>query len=98
MKGKLGEFNVQIEICFKLLDTPGDEITPGSDKVGKYFENQSIRHKNLLCESTAERRQPAAAKTRCAVAICGQPQAIVDSRVDVQSKSKPFPALEIFSI
>jgi hypothetical protein len=47
MQGKLRKFDFEIVIRFELLDTPGDEITPGSDEIRKYFEHQSIRHGNL---------------------------------------------------
>jgi len=39
MKRKLRELDRQIVIRFEFLDTPGDEIAPGSDKVGENFEN-----------------------------------------------------------
>jgi hypothetical protein len=39
MKRKLSELDLQPILVFKFLDTPGDEIAPGSDEVGKNFEN-----------------------------------------------------------
>ena len=39
MKRKLSELDLQPILIFKFLDTPGDEIAPGSDKVGENFEN-----------------------------------------------------------
>jgi hypothetical protein len=39
MKRKLSELDVQSILIFEFLDTPGDEIAPGSDKVGENFEN-----------------------------------------------------------
>jgi hypothetical protein len=39
MKRKLSKFYFQPVLVFKFLDTPGDEIAPGSDKVGENFEN-----------------------------------------------------------
>jgi hypothetical protein len=33
MKWELGEFESQIVIRFEFLDTPGDEVAPGSDKI-----------------------------------------------------------------
>ena len=29
---------------FEFLDTPGDEVAPGSDEVGKHFENERLGH------------------------------------------------------
>ena len=45
MKRKLSELDLQPILIFEFLDTPGDEIAPGSDKVGKDFENQRLGHK-----------------------------------------------------
>ena len=39
MKRKLSKLDFQAILVFKFLDTPGDEIAPGSDKVGENFEN-----------------------------------------------------------
>jgi hypothetical protein len=33
MKRELRELDSQIVIRFEFLDTPGDEVTPGSDKI-----------------------------------------------------------------
>ncbi len=44
MQRKLRELDRQIVIRFEFLDTPGDEIAPGSDKVGKHFENEWLGH------------------------------------------------------
>jgi len=33
MKGKLGEFYGQIKFGFEFLDTPGDEVAPGSNEI-----------------------------------------------------------------
>jgi hypothetical protein len=44
MKRELRELDRQIVIRFEFLDTPGDEIAPGSDKVGKHFENERLGH------------------------------------------------------
>ena len=44
MKRKLRELDRQIVIRFEFLDTPGDEIAPGSDEVGKHFENERLGH------------------------------------------------------
>ncbi len=44
MKRELRELDREIVFCFEFLDTPGDEITPGSDKVRKHFENERLGH------------------------------------------------------
>jgi len=33
---------------FEFLDTPGDEVAPGSDEIGKDFEDERFRHDHLL--------------------------------------------------
>jgi hypothetical protein len=48
MKRKLRELDRQIVIRFEFLDTPGDEIAPGSNKVGKDFENERLGHNPSL--------------------------------------------------
>ena len=45
MKWELGELHLQAVLVLKFLDTPGDEIAPGSNEVGENFEHQRIRHK-----------------------------------------------------
>jgi hypothetical protein len=45
MKRKLRELDSQIVIRFEFLDTPGDEVAPGSDKVGKYFKDDRFGHR-----------------------------------------------------
>jgi hypothetical protein len=44
MKRELRELDRQIVIRFEFLDTPGDEIAPGSDKVGKHLKNERFGH------------------------------------------------------
>jgi hypothetical protein len=48
MKGKLSELDRQTVIRLEFLDTPGDEITPGSNKIGKHFKNKRLTHGRLL--------------------------------------------------
>jgi hypothetical protein len=48
MERELGKLDRQPIIRFEFLDTPGDEITPRSNKVGKNFENQRFWHDRLL--------------------------------------------------
>jgi hypothetical protein len=45
MKRKLCKLDRQIVIRFEFLDTPGDEVAPGSDEIGKDFENEFFCHK-----------------------------------------------------
>ena len=44
MKRELRELDRQIVILFEFLDTPGDEVAPGSDEVGKHFKNERFGH------------------------------------------------------
>jgi hypothetical protein len=44
MKRELRELDSQIVIRFEFLDTPGDEVTPGSDEIGKHFEYERFGH------------------------------------------------------
>lgn len=44
MKRKLRELDRQIVIRFEFLDTPGDEVAPGSDEIGKDFKNELLCH------------------------------------------------------
>ena len=48
MKRKLRKFDRYAVIRFELLDTPGDEVAPRSDKVGKHFENERLGHNPSL--------------------------------------------------
>jgi hypothetical protein len=48
MKRKLRELDREIVIRFEFLDTPGDEIAPRSNEIGKDFENQRLCHDWLL--------------------------------------------------
>ena len=45
MKRKLSKLDLQSILIFKFLDTPGDEIAPRSNEIGKYFENERFGHK-----------------------------------------------------
>jgi hypothetical protein len=47
MERKVGELHRQIVLRFEFLDTPGDEVAPGSDKIRKHFKNQRLRHNHL---------------------------------------------------
>jgi hypothetical protein len=44
VKRKLCKLDRQIVIRFEFLDTPGDEVAPGSDKVGKHFKYERLGH------------------------------------------------------
>ena len=48
MERKVSELDRQIVIRFEFLDTPGDEVTPGSDEIGKDFQHERFRHDRLL--------------------------------------------------
>ena len=52
MQRELRKLDREIVICFKFLDTPGDEITPGSNKVRKHFENERFGHNASLLAAT----------------------------------------------
>jgi hypothetical protein len=45
---ELSELDRQPVIRFEFFDTPGDEVAPGSNKVGKDFEHQRLLHGGLL--------------------------------------------------
>ena len=47
MEREVGELDRHIVLRFEFLDTPGDEVAPGSNKIGKYLKNQRLRHKHL---------------------------------------------------
>jgi len=44
MERKLSELDFEIVVRFEFLDTPGDEIAPGSNEIGKNFENEGFGH------------------------------------------------------
>jgi hypothetical protein len=48
MERKLSKLDLQTVILFQFLDTPGDEIAPGSNEVGKDLEDERFRHDLLL--------------------------------------------------
>ena len=48
MEREVGKFDFQTVVLFEFLDTPGDEVAPRSNKIGKYFENQRLCHTDLL--------------------------------------------------
>jgi hypothetical protein len=48
MQWELSELNLQTVILLQFLDTPGDEVAPRSNKIGKDFENERLRHDRLL--------------------------------------------------
>jgi hypothetical protein len=62
MKWKLGELDLQTEILFQFLDTPGDEVAPGSNEIGKHFENQWLGHAFLLFN-----RSKCSSRSNCSV-------------------------------
>ncbi len=48
MQRELSELDLQTVILLQFLDTPGDEVAPRSNKIGKNFENERFRHDRLL--------------------------------------------------
>ena len=48
MERKLRELDLKTVILFEFLDTPGDEVAPGSNKIGKDFKNERLSHVRLL--------------------------------------------------
>jgi hypothetical protein len=50
MEWEVSPFDRQIVGGFEFLDTPGDEVAPGSDEIGEDFQYKRLRHRNLLEE------------------------------------------------
>jgi len=48
MEREVSELDGQIVIGFEFLDTPGDEVAPGSNKVREDFEDKRLWHDGLL--------------------------------------------------
>ena len=48
MERELSKFDRQSIIGFEFLDTPGDEVAPGSNEIGKDFQYERRRHGGLL--------------------------------------------------
>jgi hypothetical protein len=48
MQRKLSELDLQSVVLLKFLDTPGDEVAPGSNKIGKDFQYEWFGHDCLL--------------------------------------------------
>jgi hypothetical protein len=44
MKRECPPFNPDLIFFFQFFNTPGNEIAPGSDVIGKDFKNNRIRH------------------------------------------------------
>jgi len=42
MQGELRKFDLKIIVRFEFLDTPGDEVAPGSNEIGKNFEHKRL--------------------------------------------------------
>ena len=55
MERKLSELDFEIVVRFEFLDTPGDEIAPGSNEIGKNFENEGFGHGYLLINFRSNR-------------------------------------------
>jgi hypothetical protein len=48
MKGKCRPPDINFKRLLQFFNTPGDEIAPGSDVIGKYFQNIGLGHDKLL--------------------------------------------------
>jgi hypothetical protein len=48
MQGELRELDLQSVVLLEFLDTPGDEVAPGSNEIGKDFEYEWFGHDFLL--------------------------------------------------
>jgi hypothetical protein len=46
MEREMGELQSQIVFVLQFLDTPGDEVAPGSDEVRENFQRELIRHRS----------------------------------------------------
>ena len=44
MERELRKLDFQVVIIFQFLDTPGDEVAPGSDEIREYFEDERLGH------------------------------------------------------
>jgi hypothetical protein len=44
MQRKLRKLDLKTVILFEFLDTPGDEVAPRSNKIGKDFKNERLSH------------------------------------------------------
>jgi len=48
MKRKVNELDRETIFVLQFLDTPGDEVAPGSNEIGKDFQYKRLRHGDLL--------------------------------------------------
>jgi len=48
MERKVNELDRETVIVLQFLDTPGDEVAPGSNEIGKDFQYKRLRHGGLL--------------------------------------------------
>jgi len=48
MEREANELDRETVIVLQFLDTPGDEVAPGSDEIGKDFQYERLSHGNLL--------------------------------------------------
>jgi len=72
MERKLSELDLETVILFQFLDTPGDEIAPGSNEVGKDFEDERFRHGFLLRNSNVKRSIDPKYRSDSRVVGCGK--------------------------
>jgi len=89
MERELSEFDFQIVIRFEFLDTPGDEVAPGSNEIGKDFKNKWISHGRLLiflCSNRSRRSKRSKGSRDSTSKIPKHPT--IDCMVVVAGKSK----------
>jgi len=48
MERKVNELDRETIFVLQFLDTPGDEVAPGSNEIGKDFQYERLRHGGLL--------------------------------------------------
>jgi hypothetical protein len=81
MQRKLRPLNAHTISGFEFLDTPGDEIAPGSNEIRKDFEDDWLGHVNLLpiCFDSSRDWDP---KSKYSAAVFSKPQ------VDIRSSAR----------
>ena len=86
MERELREIDFKIIILFEFLDTPGDEVAPGSNEIREDFKNERIGHICLLslAVQTVQVVYVVHEVQRSKVPKCST----IDSRIVVGGKSK----------
>ena len=98
MEREMRKFDFQIVIRFEFLDTPGDEVAPGSDEIGKDFENERVRHGGppFVKSSKRSRRSNGSSRSKGFRVQRSKfrKRLVVDCRVVIARKSKGFLGVE----